>query len=94
MSYQWFDALGNLGVALIVGSYLALQLGRIKSEDVRYSLANAVGASLILISLYFEFNLSAFVIELFWVLISGVGIYRAWRASSPARAGSDRLDES
>jgi hypothetical protein len=34
---------------------------------------------LIVISLLFDFNLSALLMEVFWVLISFVGIYRYFR---------------
>jgi len=45
-------------------------------------LLNAVGACLIVLSLLVNFNLSAFVMEVFWVLISCVGIYRYLRLKS------------
>ena len=79
MSYQWHDFAGNLGVLLIVGSYFWMQLGRISGQSVAYSLANACGAALILVSLYFDFNLSAVVIEVFWLVISVMGAVLALR---------------
>jgi hypothetical protein len=41
-----------------------------------YVVSNCLGAALILYSLLFDFNLSAFVIEIVWVLISLVGMAR------------------
>jgi multidrug transporter EmrE-like cation transporter len=76
MSYAWHDLAGNAGVALIVGSYLALQLERISPQALAYSVLNAVGAALIAVSLLVRFNLSAFVIEIFWIAISLLGIAR------------------
>jgi len=78
MSYAWHDLIGNAGVALIILAYLLLQLDRLSSTALTYSLMNALGAALVIISLYFDFNLSAFVIEAFWVVISLVGIARWW----------------
>jgi len=77
MTFAWYDILGTLGVAVIILTYAFLQLGRIRSEQVMYSLLNAVGASLILISLYFDFNFPSVVVEAFWLLISifGIGKY-------------------
>jgi len=77
MSYAWYDILGMLGTAIIITTYILLQLGRVRSEHPAYSLLNAVGASLILVSLYFSFNFPAFVVEFFWLLISlfGIGKY-------------------
>ncbi len=77
MSYAWYDILGTVGVATIVVAYVLLQIGRLRSEQIAYSLLNAVGASLILVSLYFSFNFPSFVVEFFWLLISlfGIGKY-------------------
>jgi len=76
MSYRWHDFVGNLGVLLILISYLRLQMGRISAATVAYSAANGVGALLILISLLYEFNLSAFVVEAAWLMISVYGVVR------------------
>jgi len=76
MSYRWHDFVGNLGVLLILISYLRLQMGRISAATVAYSAANGVGAVLILISLRYEFNLSAFVVEAAWLMISVYGVVR------------------
>lgn len=73
---QWYDVAGNAGVAMIVCAYLLLQLGRAASDSLGYLLANAVGAGLILLSLSVEFNLSAFLIEAFWLAISLFGLLR------------------
>ncbi|WP_405223437.1 CBU_0592 family membrane protein [Lentisalinibacter sediminis] len=78
MNYAWHDLIGNAGVALIILAYLLLQLDRLSSTALTYSVMNALGAALVIISLYFDFNLSAFVIEAFWVVISLVGIGRWW----------------
>lgn len=73
---QWFDIIGSIGVATIIGTYVALQLGKIKSEQLSYSIFNVLGASLIIFSLVFNFNFSAFIVEFFWVLISIYGIVK------------------
>lgn len=78
MAYEWHDFLGNLGVLAILGCYLLLQLDKLKSDDIRFSLLNGLGALLVLISLIYEFNFSAFLIEFFWLLISVIGLYRSW----------------
>ncbi len=79
MSYGFLDFVGNIGVVILVITFLMLQLNKIPSDGLAYSLLNAVGASLIVISLLFDFNLSALLMEVFWVLISFVGIYRYFR---------------
>ena len=88
MGYTWYDFIGNVGVFLLLAAYLLLQLNKISSAQILYSLLNAIGAALILVSLIFEFNLSAFAIEFFWLLISMVGIvnyFRAKKRSSTAQ---------
>jgi hypothetical protein len=62
-----------------VVTYLWLQLGKLKSDALTYSLMNAIGASLIVVSLLVDFNLSALLMEVFWVLISLIGVYRYFR---------------
>ena len=77
MQYAWYDVVGTAGVGIIIGTYVFLQLEKIRSESLIYSLLNAAGASLIIVSLLFNFNFSAFIVEFFWVLISlyGIGKY-------------------
>jgi len=66
--------LGNIGVFLIILTYFLLQIRNLSSESLLYSVLNALGASLIVVSLLFDFNLSAFIVEAFWVIISLIGI--------------------
>lgn len=79
MKYGMVDFLGIIGVGIIVVTYLFLQLGKLRSEALAYSLMNAIGASLIVLSLLVNFNLSALLMEVFWVLISLLGVYRYFR---------------
>ncbi|HEV8204465.1 MAG TPA: hypothetical protein VGP98_09525 [Pyrinomonadaceae bacterium] len=79
MTYGVLDFVGNIGVVILVITFLMLQLNKIPSDGLAYSLLNAIGASLIVVSLLFDFNLSALLMEVFWVLISFVGIYRYFR---------------
>ena len=77
MNFQLFDLAGFIGVVLIIVAYLLLQLEKLPSSSPRYSLLNAAGALLIMVSLIFAFNLSAFIVEAFWFLISLLGLWRA-----------------
>ncbi len=82
MEYKWYDFVGSIGVFVIIFTYVLLQTGRIKSENPSYSILNAVGASLIVFSLFFNFNFSAFIVEFFWILISIFGIVKYfWKKS-------------
>ena len=77
MNVRWYDVIGLIGVGLIIVAYLLLQMERLHSRDLGYSVINLVGALLIAFSLLFAFNLSAFVIEIIWVVISILGIRKA-----------------
>ena len=72
-----FDLAGFIGVVMIVIAYLLLQLDKLPSSSLSYSLLNAAGALLIIISLIFKFNLSAFIVEVFWFLISLLGLTKS-----------------
>jgi hypothetical protein len=76
MQYAWYDFAGNIGVALMVLGYLLLQAEKIRSSDLTYSLMNGIGALLVVVSLLYRFNLSAFLVEVFWFLISVYGLIK------------------
>ena len=84
MTYGLLDFVGNIGVLMMMVAYLLLQLNKLNNGLV-YSVVNAIGASLVILSLLTNFNFSAFLMEAFWVLISIVGIVRHLR-SKPAPA--------
>jgi len=83
MRYGLLDLVGIAGVILLVITYLLLQVNKLQSAGLLYSLLNALGASLIILSLLDNFNLSAFLMEAFWVLISLVGVVRYLRRPLP-----------
>jgi len=70
------DIVGLVGVSIIVISYFLLQTHKLNINDVRFSILNIFGSLLILYSLSHDWNLPSVVIEIFWVLISLIGIYR------------------
>jgi predicted membrane protein len=76
------DVIGLIGVAFILFAYAGVQSGRLPASDWRFSAVNGAGALLIMISLFFTFNLASFVIEVFWLLISAFGLWKAWRRRS------------
>ncbi|MHB8446823.1 MAG: CBU_0592 family membrane protein [Rudaea sp.] len=78
---HWPDAIGLLGVVLILLAYFLLQAGRLRGNALPYQSLNAIGAILVLVSLLYAFNLSAFLMELAWLLVSIYGIARGRRRS-------------
>jgi hypothetical protein len=70
------DAGGLLGVAITVIAYAGAALGRLDPRKAPSLLCNFVGASLILVSLAKDFNLSSVVMEGVWALVALVGLAR------------------
>lgn len=90
MTLEWYDIVGTTGVMLIVVSYFLLQVGRVEALSPLYSWLNLVGAVMILISLLYTFNFSSFVIEIFWILISVIGLARSYmNKSAPSDTPGD-----
>ena len=81
MTHGVLDLVGITGVVILVIAYLLLQLNRLQSSGLLYSFLNFLGACLIIVSLIVDFNLSAFLMEAFWVLISLIGIFRHLRGT-------------
>lgn len=79
MSDLFFDVVGTVGVALGLSAYFLLQAGKLRSEQLLYSLMNLAGATLIGISLLNKWNFAAFVLEAAWALISIYGIFQWYR---------------
>ncbi len=76
MGFDPYNTAGLIGAAVVIAAYFANQQRWLDSEDWRYPAANLIGASLILISLYAEWNFPAAVIEGFWVAISLYGLVK------------------
>ncbi|HEY9217978.1 MAG TPA: hypothetical protein VIO94_08015 [Phenylobacterium sp.] len=70
------DAAGLGGVLLILAAYALGTAGRLDPRQTPALLMNLVGASLILVSLVFDFNLSAFVMEAAWAAVALAGLIR------------------
>lgn len=82
---EWHDYIGGVGVATLLVTYLLLQVNRIAAQSLLYSQLNAIGALLIMISLSQDFNLSAFVMEASWFVISIIGAAVTIRSASRQR---------
>ncbi len=70
------DAAGLVGVLLILAAYAGAQAGRLEPRRAPALLMNLAGASLIILSLAFRFNLSAFLMEAAWAVVAIFGLIR------------------
>lgn len=75
------DPIGMVGVVLILIAYYYLSVGRWIADSMLYQFLNFLGAWLILYSLFFNWNLSSVVIEIAWIIISIIGMYRVYSLS-------------
>ena len=72
----WPDAVGLVGVALMVAAYVAAQLHRLDPARAPSLYMNLAGACLVMLSLAYAFNLSAFLIEAVWAAAAVFGLAR------------------
>jgi len=77
--YGWHDLIGNLGVLGVLVTYLMVQMGKLDVRSLSYSIINGCSALLIIVSLLVDFNLSSFIIEIAWFLISLLGVVNYFR---------------
>jgi hypothetical protein len=71
-----YDIAGLIGSVIVILAYFATQAGWFSANDPRFAWANLIGAALIIASLTMAWNLAAFVMEIFWILISVYGLAR------------------
>jgi paired small multidrug resistance pump len=88
IEFVWHELVGLAGVALVLLAYFGLQSGRMRGDGVVFQLANILGAGGIALSLVYDFNLSAMVIELCWIAISVYGLVRGVRKRAAERAAA------
>ena len=85
---QWFDLseaalnflslaahiVGFAGMGCVVLAFWLVVSEKWKPTSLSYNLLNGLGAVLLILSLCVHFNLGSFVIEIFWIAISAMGI--------------------
>lgn len=84
--YHW---IGYCGVALYLGAYALLQTGVIRGHGYPYVILNFLAASFVLVGLTVAFNLSSAIIQIFWIIISLVGLTRMLLLDRMARLNEE-----
>jgi len=79
MNVSVFDIIGIVGTSMIALVYLLQQLGKMAGDSLPYLYMNLGGALLLLVSLCATFNLASFIMEIFWITASLIGLYKAYR---------------
>ncbi|WP_108472295.1 CBU_0592 family membrane protein [Rhodanobacter thiooxydans] len=86
MNFFWYDWAGYLGVALVLLAFFLLQERKLQGSGLVYQLMNVLGAIGVMLSLGFgSFNLSAFIMQVAWLLIGSYGIVRGIKRRREAR---------
>lgn len=73
-----YHFVGICGVVLYLLAYALLQVGILRGSGYPYTLLNMSAAGCVLVSLAGEFNLSSFLIQVSWIVISIVGLLRIY----------------
>lgn len=84
--YLISNFVGITGVTLLLIGFYLINTGKIAATSMVYQMLNLLGATFILFSLFFDWNLSAAVIEVCWIIISLIGIYRACRTNAKTKS--------
>jgi len=71
------DIIGSIGVLFVVIAYFLLQINKLTTKNISFSILNAIGSLMILYSLFDNWNLASVLIESFWIIISFIGIYNS-----------------
>ena len=74
MEFNSFEAIGLIGAALYLFSYIRVQYDKEYVKTYNFSLLNAIAAFLVLISFYEYWNFAAAVGQLTWFIVSLYGI--------------------
>jgi choline-glycine betaine transporter len=88
----YYDYIGFVGAFFLITAYILTQIRVLSATDWPYPLMNLCGATLIMFSLWFNFNAPAMVIELFWSAISIYGMIKCRRESQRARSAKSSGD--
>jgi hypothetical protein len=74
------DMIGIIGVFIIVIAYILMQVDRMDPKGFWFSALNTLGAVFILVSLFYDWNLASFVMEVIWFTLSLYGTIKARKA--------------
>lgn len=71
--------IGLTGAAMVLYAYFMISQRKWSEQQKIYHITNIVGAGCILFSLAFNFNIAAFVIQIFWIIIGVLGLIKLMR---------------
>lgn len=87
LNMQWYDWAGMAGTGMVLLAFGLLQARRLSGIGIAYQLLNLLGAAGVLLSLMGDFNISVFLLEGIWMLISAYGIMRSLQTRNERTPG-------
>lgn len=72
-----YDVIGIIGAICLLFSYMLFQSDNI--SIFKFSYLNIIGSSFIIINLCFKWNISSFLIEFGWLIISIYGVIKHFK---------------
>ena len=76
MSLQMADIIGLIGSAIFIGAFAYANIAK-NLNKVIFNALNLAGAALLIFSLWINFNLAAFILEVAWAGIALFGLVAA-----------------
>lgn len=71
------EALGWIGVGLVLLSFILTTLGILEAKSIVYGLLNAVGAAGIIVSSWVKKDLQPIILNIVWLIVAVIGIIRS-----------------
>ena len=79
MSLDFADIIGIIGSLIFIATFAYANVAK-ALDKLLFNALKLIGAGFLLTSLWFHFNLAAFLLEAAWALIALWGLVVAWRA--------------
>ena len=89
---RW-EIIGLLGAFTYTAAYVLAALDWVTSKSPYYYLMNMVAAGLVLCSLYVHYNVASVVIQIFFVTVSFVGMWRHIGTHSRSHESTARMSQ-
>ncbi|MEL6808866.1 MAG: cyclic nucleotide-binding domain-containing protein [Pseudomonadota bacterium] len=86
---DYYQIAGYGGVAFYLGSYGLLQMGVLKGTSYSYAALNLMAASLVLVSLFRDWNMFSAIVQISWITLSIAGIARVWFLTNMLRFNAE-----
>jgi hypothetical protein len=74
--HQLSNIIGLIGVCFVLVAYFLSQAGIWASDDTLFLFGNLLGSLCVIVSLVYNWNISSFIIEVAWTIITIYGMVK------------------